>query len=30
MSNVKLFNHQIEALEKTKDHNRVLYALDMG
>ena len=27
---MKLFPHQIEALEQTKNQNRVLYALDMG
>lgn len=30
MSKVKLFDHQIKALEETKKHNRVLFALDMG
>jgi hypothetical protein len=30
MSKVKLYDHQIKALEQTKDQNRVLYALDMG
>lgn len=30
MSNVKLFDHQIKALELTKDKNRVAYYLDMG
>lgn len=27
---IKLYEHQIASLEQTKDHNRVLYALDMG
>ena len=27
---IKLFNHQEEALEQTKDKNRVAYYLDMG
>jgi len=27
---MKLYKHQIEALEKTKDFNRVGYFLDMG
>lgn len=27
---MKLFNHQIEALEQTKDYNRCAYYLDMG
>ena len=27
---MKLFPHQIEALKETENHNRVLYALDMG
>lgn len=30
MNNIKLFKHQIEALEKTKSLNRVAYFLDMG
>lgn len=30
MSKVKLFDHQIKALDATKNQNRVLYALDMG
>lgn len=30
MSKVKLYDHQIKALEQTKDQNRVLFALDMG
>lgn len=29
MSSVKLYPHQIEALEITKDYNRVAYYLDM-
>ena len=29
MSSVKLYPHQIEALEQTKDLNRVAYYLDM-
>ena len=30
MSEVKLFPHQIDVLERTKDRNRVGYFLDMG
>jgi hypothetical protein len=30
MSKVKLFDHQIEALNATERYNRVLFALDMG
>lgn len=30
MNNIKLYKHQIEALEKTKSLNRVAYFLDMG
>ena len=27
---MKLYQHQIDALEKTKDYNRCAYYLDMG
>lgn len=30
MNNIKLYKHQIQALEKTKSLNRVAYFLDMG
>ena len=30
MSKVKLFEHQIKALEAVKNQNRVLFGLDMG
>ena len=30
MEKIKLYTHQIEALEKTKNRNRVAYYLDMG
>jgi hypothetical protein len=30
MSEVKLFPHQVKALDAVKDYNRVLFALDMG
>lgn len=30
MSEVKLFEHQIQSLKRTEKFNRVLYALDMG
>lgn len=30
MEEIKLYTHQIEALEKTKNRNRVAYYLDMG
>lgn len=29
MSSVKLFPHQVDSLEMTKDQNRVAYYLDM-
>ena len=29
MSQVKLLPHQTDVMEKTKDHNRVAYYLDM-
>ena len=30
MSDIKLYPHQIKALEQTNDRNRVAYYLDMG
>jgi hypothetical protein len=30
MSKIKLFEHQIKALEAVKNQNRVLFGLDMG
>ena len=30
MSKIKLYQHQIDVLEKTKDRNRVAYYMDMG
>lgn len=30
MSNIKLYPHQIEVLDQTKNCNRVAYYLDMG
>lgn len=30
MSNVKLYQHQVDVLNATKDLNRVGYYLDMG
>lgn len=29
MSKIKLFKHQIEALEESRNHNRVAYYFDM-
>ena len=30
MMKIKLYPHQVQALEKTKDFNKVAYYLDMG
>ena len=30
MSKVKLFEHQVKALDAVKNQNRVLFGLDMG